>query len=67
MLCAVAEPGAAHDAGLRAGDRLIALDGHAVTRLTDVRLALWRRLPGDAVSVTFEHAGSTQQVMFALH
>lgn len=60
------ERSAARDAGLRVGDRLLALDGHAVTGLAELRLALWQRRPADAVRVTFERAGRVHRIMFAL-
>ena len=60
------EAGAARDAGLRVGDRLLSLDSQAVESIVDVRLALWRRRPGDAVRVAFERDGGMHQVMFAL-
>lgn len=39
-------------AGLRAGDRIVAVDGRPVVRIADVRHALGRRFAGDTVAVT---------------
>jgi len=39
-------------AGLRAGDRIVAVDGRPVSRIADVRHGLGRRFAGDTVSIT---------------
>lgn len=65
-IAGLAIPGAAHDAGLRIGDRLLAVNGRRVTGLADLRLELWRRQPGEAVTVSYARAGTTHQLMFAL-
>ena len=44
----------ARKAGLRSGDRLIALDGVPVSGVQDVKLALFFKRPGDAILVTVE-------------
>jgi uncharacterized iron-regulated protein len=36
-------------AGLQQGDRLLAIDGERIADLTDLRLAMWDKLPGDTV------------------
>jgi S1-C subfamily serine protease len=41
--------GAAAAAGVREGDRVVAVDGAAVRLPGDVRVALWERKPGDVV------------------
>ncbi len=45
---------AARRAGLRKGDRLLAIDGHSVERTVDVRLALLDARPGQRVVVEIE-------------
>ena len=60
------EHSAARDAGLRIGDQLLALDGRRVANLADLRLALWRRRPGDAVLLRFMRGATEQSMMFAL-
>lgn len=39
-------------AGLRAGDRIVSVDGRPVSRIADVRHGLGRRFAGDTVSIT---------------
>jgi S1-C subfamily serine protease len=38
-------------AGLRRGDRFLAIDGERITDMTDLRLAMWDKLPGDTVTL----------------
>jgi uncharacterized iron-regulated protein len=38
-------------AGLKRGDRLLSIDGEPVNNLTDLRLALWDKRPGDSVTL----------------
>jgi S1-C subfamily serine protease len=38
-------------AGLRPGDQIIAVNGVAVTRLADLRVATWDKRPGDSVTL----------------
>lgn len=38
-------------AGLRPGDLFLAIDGERITDLTDLRLAMWDKLPGDFVTL----------------
>jgi S1-C subfamily serine protease len=48
----VSPEGAGGKAGLRKGDVLLAVDDQPVQAVADVRLALWKKAPGDRVRVT---------------
>lgn len=50
--------GPADGAGLRPGDRIVAVDGQPVTRIADVRHALGRRFSGDAVAIEVQRGGA---------
>ncbi len=52
-------PGAPAYGTLRAGDSLLAVDDHAVTQLADVAPLVQQHRPGQPVSVTYSHAGTT--------
>ncbi len=41
----------AEKAGLLKGDRIISVDGRPVKKFSDIRLALWDKMPGDKVNV----------------
>ncbi|MGW8310789.1 MAG: ChaN family lipoprotein [Thiogranum sp.] len=41
-------------AGLRKGDRFLAIDGQPINTMTDLRLAIWDKLPGDAVTLRMQ-------------
>jgi uncharacterized iron-regulated protein len=43
--------GAAAIAGMKAGDALVAVGGRPIRALTDIKIALWDRRPGERVSV----------------
>ena len=45
------EASAAQAAGVLSGDRIVSLDGEPVMTFSDVKLQLWRKLPGEAVSL----------------
>ncbi|HEU4617921.1 MAG TPA: ChaN family lipoprotein [Gammaproteobacteria bacterium] len=47
----VAEHGAAAKSGLKKGDVLVSIDGQPVSSAADVRVALWDKVPGDAVRI----------------
>jgi uncharacterized iron-regulated protein len=47
----IRDDGAADEAGLERGQRLISVDGLAVSACADVRAALWDKRPGDRVRV----------------
>ncbi len=44
-------------AGIKPGDTLVAVQGRPIRALSDVRIALWDRIPGDRVSVRVRRAG----------
>jgi predicted metalloprotease with PDZ domain len=46
-----------HDAGAFTGDRLVALDGTAVSSADDVQRVLASKRPGDDIEITFEQRG----------
>ena len=57
---------AARDAGLSRGDLITAIDDSPVKSFADVRLALWRKHPGEAVRVSVRRDGTRHSVMLAL-
>jgi hypothetical protein len=62
----IVQRGAAERAGLRAGDRLLRLDDHAVATLDDVRSYVGERKRGDSVTVEFERQGIRREVRVTL-
>jgi uncharacterized iron-regulated protein len=46
-----AKNGACATAGIKAGDRITAIDSNAINNITDLRLALWDKKPGDSISI----------------
>lgn len=50
--------GASEGSGMREGDHILALDGAAVSDISDVRLAMWDKRPGDTVQVRIERPGA---------
>lgn len=60
----LSENGAAAQAGLRAGDILLTLDGKRVDNVADVFILLLDKRPGDTVRITLRRAGEvrTRQV-----
>jgi uncharacterized iron-regulated protein len=60
--------GAAAQAGIRPKDRIVSIDGEPVRALTDVRLALLDKQPGDRISVGVERdeAVGAEQLSFQL-
>ena len=38
-------------AGLQQGDRFLSIDGEPIGDMTDLRLAMWDKLPGDTVTL----------------
>jgi sigma-B regulation protein RsbU (phosphoserine phosphatase) len=54
----------AERAGLQAGDRIIALNGHAVTSYLLLDRIWSHALPGDAVDITVRRPGETQPLTF---
>ncbi len=56
------EPGShAAAAGLQVGDRLLAIDKQAITDLSDVRIAMLERRPGELLPITIGRAGTDEQ------
>ncbi len=37
--------------GIKTGDRITAIDNHTINNVTDLRLALWDKQPGDTINV----------------
>ena len=58
----VAGDGPAAAAGLQPGDVVTALDGRPLRNLHDLHQSLWRRRPGDTVSVEVRRGGVSQTV-----
>ena len=56
----------AAEAGLRGGDRIVAIDDRAVERIADVRHGLGRRFAGDVVAVTVDRGGERRTVQVTL-
>ena len=50
-ISACKETGACATAGLKAGDRISAIDNNTINNTTDLRLALWDKRPGDTISI----------------
>lgn len=63
----LADASPAQKAGLREGDRIAALDGKAVQDLTDLKLALLDRRPGDRVEVTVARTGTAGSEQRTVH
>ncbi len=38
-------------AGIRTGERIIAIDGNNISNMADLRLAMWDKLPGDVIKL----------------
>lgn len=50
-IAACAKDGACATVGLKAGDRISAIDNNTINNTTDLRLALWDKQPGDTISI----------------
>ncbi len=50
-ISACKETGACAAAGLKAGDRISAIDNNTINTITDLRLALWNKQAGDTVTI----------------
>jgi uncharacterized iron-regulated protein len=48
-------------AGLQMGDRLLAIDEQVITHLSDVRIAMLERRPGELLPITIGRAGQDEQ------
>lgn len=66
LIGSVATGGPAADAGLRAGDIITAIDGHAVTGPSDVVAAIAGHKPGDQVKITVRRGSGTRSVTATL-
>ena len=51
IIAACTEDGACAAVGIKAGDRITAIDNNAINNITDLRLALWDKQPGDTISI----------------
>ncbi len=56
----------AEKAGLRKGDRILAIDGRPVSSYTGLRMALIDKRPGDRVQVRFSRGGETLEKSLVL-
>jgi S1-C subfamily serine protease len=50
-ITAVLENGASAAAGIKSGDRITAIDNHTINNVTDLRLVMWDKQPGDTINV----------------
>ncbi len=50
-ITAVLENGASAAAGIKSGDLITAIDNHTINNVTDLRLAMWDKQPGDTINV----------------
>lgn len=62
----IIDGGAADNAGLRSGDRIVSVDGSEVSSASDVRAALNKHKIGESISITVERNGQTQDFDVAL-
>lgn len=62
----IVDGGAADNAGLRSGDRIVSVDGNEVSSASDVRAALNKHKIGESISITVERNGQTQDFDVAL-
>jgi uncharacterized iron-regulated protein len=56
-------------AGLRKGDRLVAIDGEPVADMADLRLQVWDKRPGDVISLAIERSHwyrSAQEMVYEI-
>jgi Tol biopolymer transport system component len=66
LLGGVRKGGPAEEAGLRAGDRIVAMAGRAVGNLYDMTFVLRDHKPGEVIEVTVERSGSKVTVAATL-
>ena len=62
----IVDGGAADNAGLRSGDRIVSVDGSEVSSASDVRAALNKHKIGESISITVERNGQTLDFDVAL-
>ena len=58
MVQSFGEDSAALTAGLQEGDRIRAVDGNTVQKFADLKIAIWRKIPGDTVTLAVERTNS---------
>jgi uncharacterized iron-regulated protein len=51
IIASCAKDGACAAVGIKAGDRITAIDNNAINNITDLRLALWDKQPGDTIRI----------------
>lgn len=56
----------AYEAGLKAGDRIVEVDGRPVLRIADVKVALSRRYAGDSVRISVRRGDEQIEKEFSL-
>ena len=66
LIARVIEGTPAEKAALEAGDIVLALDDHPITREQDLHQALAKNEPGDQVSLSVSRRGSKMQIMVTL-
>lgn len=62
----IVDGGAADNAGLCSGDRIVSVDGSEVSSASDVRAALNKHKIGESISITVERNGQTRDFDVAL-
>lgn len=65
MVESFGEDSAARTAGLQEGDRIRAVDGNIVQKFADLKIAIWRKRPGDSVELAVErtNAHNSQELL----
>jgi S1-C subfamily serine protease len=66
VVASVIDGGPADDAGLRPGDRIVALGGRTVTQSADISPAVTAHKPGDKVQVRITRGGSERTIEVTL-
>jgi putative serine protease PepD len=66
LIASVVPGSPAEDAGLQAGDRVVAVDGDTVTSFGDFGVIIRRHGPGDQLDLTVVRGGNEQQVTVTL-
>ncbi|MET0880276.1 MAG: trypsin-like peptidase domain-containing protein [Acidimicrobiales bacterium] len=62
LLASIVPGSPAEDAGLQAGDRIVAVDGDAVTSFGDFGVIIRRHGPGDELALTVARNGEEQEI-----
>ena len=66
LLASIVPGSPAEDAGLQAGDRIVAVDGDAVTSFGDFGVIIRRHGPGDELALTVARNGEEQEITVTL-